>query len=77
VIEQLDKLGHNAVAMQMPIGLEADLEGVVDLVSMKALVLRRGKRRSSPDRRDSRCLLDEAEEKRDILIDAASSFPMT
>ena len=38
VIQQLkDKLGHNAVAMQMPIGLEADLEGVVDLVSMQAL----------------------------------------
>ena len=38
VIQQLkDKLGHNAVAMQMPIGLEADLEGVVDLVAMQAV----------------------------------------
>ena len=38
VVTQLkEKLGHNAVAMQIPIGLEADLEGVVDLVTMKAI----------------------------------------
>ena len=30
-----EKLAHNAVMMQMPIGLEADLEGVVDLVSWR------------------------------------------
>ncbi len=34
VIQQLkDKLSHNAVAMQMPIGLEADLEGEGDVIS--------------------------------------------
>ena len=31
-----DKLGHNAVMCQIPIGLENDLEGVVDLITMKA-----------------------------------------
>src|SRR3954462_9537577 len=30
-----EKLKHNAVLMQIPIGLEADHEGVVDLIEMK------------------------------------------
>ncbi len=37
VVEALrEKLRHNAVLMQLPIGLEDKLEGVVDLVKMKA-----------------------------------------
>ena len=32
-----DKLGLNAHLMQLPIGLESDLKGVVDLVTMKAI----------------------------------------
>lgn len=37
IIPQLrEKLGHNAVAMQMPMGLEGDLEGIIDLIRMKA-----------------------------------------
>src|SRR4051794_650466 len=34
----LDRLGANAVAMQIPIGLEEHFKGVVDLITMKALV---------------------------------------
>ena len=38
VIDQLrEKLGHKPVALQIPIGLEADFEGVVDLVRMQAV----------------------------------------
>ena len=38
VIELLrEKLGHNAVAMQLPIGLEHDHDGVVDLITRKAI----------------------------------------
>jgi elongation factor G len=34
----LDRLGANAVAIQIPIGLEEHLKGVVDLIKMKGLI---------------------------------------
>ncbi|MBI4633837.1 MAG: elongation factor G [Deltaproteobacteria bacterium] len=75
VVSQLkSKLGHNAVAMQIPIGLESNFEGVVDLVSMKAFYF------DGPNGEDVRAeaipenLLPEAKAKREELIDAASLF---
>ena len=48
-----EKLKHNAVMMQLPIGLENDHEGAVDLVTMKAMLLRRQPTaRTIRDRRD-------------------------
>ena len=38
VDEICERLGHNAVALNVPIGAEEDFKGVVDLVSMKAIV---------------------------------------
>ena len=75
VMDQLnEKLGHNAVAMQIPIGLEADFSGVIDLVSMKALYFdgENGETVRSEDIPEG--LLTEVLEKREALIDAASMF---
>ena len=39
VVEEIRKrLGHNAVALNVPIGAEENFKGVVDLVSMKAII---------------------------------------
>ena len=75
VINQLkEKLGHNAVAMQIPVGLEADLTGVVDLVLMKAIYFdgSNGENVRIEEIPDS--LIKEAHEKREELVDAASMF---
>ncbi len=75
VVRQLkEKLGHNAVAMQIPIGLESNFKGVVDLVSMKAIYF------EGPQGEETRVgevpeeLKEQAEEYREALIDAASMF---
>ena len=75
VIEQLrEKLGHNAVAMQMPIGLEAKFEGVVDLVEMKAIYFDGDNGEIVRVKGIPSSLQAEAETKREELIDAASLF---
>ncbi|MBW2047827.1 MAG: elongation factor G [Deltaproteobacteria bacterium] len=75
VVDQLrEKLGHNAVLMQIPIGLESELSGIVDLVSMKALYF------EGPNGDEVRTgeippsMVDEAMLKREELLDAASMF---
>jgi elongation factor G len=75
VIDQLkDKLGHNAVPMQIPVGLEADLEGVVDLVTMKAIYFEGVNGEDLRIEDIPQNLLSEAMERREELIDAASMF---
>jgi elongation factor G len=75
VIDQLnEKLGHNAVAMQIPIGLEAVHEGVVDLVSMKALYFDGDNGQIVREEQIPESLQEFADEKREVLIDAASLF---
>ena len=75
VIEQLrTKLGHNAVAMQIPIGLETDLQGVVDLVAMKAVYFEGDNGENIRTEEIPANLLAEARAKREELIDAASLF---
>ena len=69
----VEKLGLNAVLMQIPIGLEDKLEGVVDLVEMKAIYFDQG-----ADGLQERVeeipasLLAEAQEKREEMLDTVS-----
>jgi elongation factor G len=75
VIDQLkEKLGHNAVAMQMPIGLEADFNGVIDLISMKAIYFDGNSGEQVRVEAIPEDLLSKAMQKREHLIDAASMF---
>ena len=75
VIDQLkEKLGHNAVAMQLPIGLEADFNGIVDLVSMKAKYFDGENGETMRVEEIPPELMAAALEKREALMDAASMF---
>jgi elongation factor G len=75
VTEQLrDKLKHNAVMMQIPIGLEDKLEGVVDLVTMKAMYFE-GESGENVVAKDIPANLQvEAEARREAMLDAVSMF---
>ena len=75
VIRQLkEKLGHNAVAMQLPIGLEADFAGVVDLVSMNAIYFDGDKGEKVRLEKIPDEFMQTALDSREILIDQASMF---
>ncbi|MDB9823173.1 elongation factor G [Deltaproteobacteria bacterium] len=75
VVDQLrTRLNHNSVLMQMPIGLEGNLSGVVDLISMKAIYFDGpyGETVRADEIPDN--LQDEAKSRREDLLDAASMF---
>ncbi|HQN17502.1 MAG TPA: elongation factor G [Syntrophobacteraceae bacterium] len=75
VVRQLrERLNHNPVLLQVPLGLEAGHEGVVDLIAMKAL-------RFEGDHGEEICsgeipgeLLTQALEAREALLDVISLF---
>jgi elongation factor G len=73
VIEQLrEKLGHKAVAMQLPIGLESDFSGVVDLLSMKALYFDGDKGETIRVEEIPEPMRELARSKREEILDAVS-----
>jgi len=75
VVEQLkEKLGHNAVALQIPMGLEADFEGIVDLINMQALYFEGENGETVRVENIPDAFLDKALDKREELIDAAAMF---
>ena len=75
VRDQLEeKLGHNAVLMQIPIGLEDKHEGVVDLTNMKAYFFRGVDGTDIVEEDIPGHLQGEADKKREIMLDALSLF---
>ncbi len=75
VLRQIrEKLNENPVLMQIPIGLEGSFSGVVDLVAMKAIYFEgeRGETLTVKEIPDQ--LMEEAEARREELLDAASLF---
>jgi elongation factor G len=75
VVAQLrEKLNHNAVLMEIPIGLEADFSGVVDLITMKAIYFDGAYGEAVRVEEVPSPLLEEAKVRRDEMLDAASLF---
>lgn len=75
VTEQLrDKLGHNAVMLQYPIGLEANFEGIIDLIRFKAIYFDGNNGEILREEEIPAALRDKALEKRDLLIDRVSLY---
>ncbi|NTU60544.1 MAG: GTP-binding protein, partial [Deltaproteobacteria bacterium] len=75
VTEQLrEKLAQNAVLLEIPIGLEADMEGVVDLVKMQAVYFDGDNGEKIRYEEIPARLADEAKAKREELLDAVSMF---
>ncbi|MBI5845341.1 MAG: elongation factor G [Deltaproteobacteria bacterium] len=69
-----DKLNHNAVPIQLPIGVGADFEGVVDLVKMKAVYFDGENGEDIRVEEIPASMKDAAEAARETLVDAASMF---
>lgn len=69
-----EKLGLNAYMMQIPIGLEDKLEGVVDLITMKAIYFEGDSGTELRYAEIPSHLQTDAEKYRDELLEAASMF---
>ncbi len=75
VAEQLrSKLGHNAVLLQLPIGLEVNHRGLIDLVAMKAVSFDGERGEIVREEEIPAELRPEAEAAREKMIDAVSHF---
>jgi elongation factor G len=69
-----EKLSHNAVMMQLPIGLEADFNGVVDLLTMKAIYYEGDNGENIVEKDIPEAMQAEAEAAREEMLDAVSMF---
>ncbi|MDY0040308.1 MAG: elongation factor G [Desulforhabdus sp.] len=69
-----EKLNHNAVLLQIPLGLESDHRGVIDLIRMKALAFEGDHGEQIIETEIPQEHLELAQTKRDEMLDAVSLF---
>ena len=69
-----EKLGHNPVLLQLPIGLEEKFEGIVDLVTMKALRFRGDSGENIEEGEIPAAMVAAAARAREEMLDAISMF---
>ena len=75
VVGQLkSKLGHNAVALQIPIGLETDFQGIIDLIRMKAYFFDGANGEKVIEEDIPAAYQDQATQMREQMIEAVSMF---
>ncbi len=75
VTEQLrEKLAHNAVMMQIPIGTEDNHQGVVDLITMKAYTFDGPSGETIVESEIPADMKDDAEKYREEMLEAVSMF---
>ncbi len=75
VIDSLrEKLGHNAVPMQIPMGVESSHEGVIDLIKMKAFFFEGPKGETVKETEIPEQYVAQAKEYRGIMLDKISMF---
>lgn len=67
-----DRLGANAVPIQLPIGSESDFKGIIDLVRMKAEVYYDDEGKDVREEEIPASLQEKADEYRQILIEAVA-----
>jgi elongation factor G len=71
----ITRLGANAVALQIPIGLEDQLKGVIDLITMKGLVWNDESKGAQYETTEIPAdLVDAAKEAREKLVEAVSAI---
>ncbi len=69
-----EKLGHNATLLQLPIGLETDFKGIVDLIRMKAYYFEGPNGENIREEEIPEEMVRRSLDKRETLIDRASIF---
>jgi elongation factor G len=69
-----EKLGHNPVLLQLPIGLEDKFEGIIDLILMRALRFRGDNGENIVEEDIPAAMREQATAAREEMLDAVSMF---